>query len=79
VPDGETVNSALNIAHQIVANSPFGVWMTKEASWASREIPSFQAAIDLENRTQILSSYAEDQREAITAFLQKRPANYQRR
>ena len=79
VPDGETVNAALNIAHQIVANSPFGVWMTKEASWASREIPSFQAAIDLENRTQILSSYAEDQREAITAFLQKRPPTYQRR
>jgi enoyl-CoA hydratase len=79
VPDGETVNSALNIAHQIVANSPFGVWMTKEASWASREIPGLQAAIDLENRTQILASYSEDQREAIGAFLQKRPAQYQRR
>ena len=34
VPDGETVNSALNIVDQICANSPFGVWMTKEASWA---------------------------------------------
>jgi enoyl-CoA hydratase len=79
VPDGETVNAALDIAHQIVANSPFGVWMTKEASWASREIPSLQAAIDLENRTQILSSYGEDQREAIAAFLQKRPPTYQRR
>jgi enoyl-CoA hydratase len=79
VPDGDTVNAALNIAHQICANSPFGVWMTKEASWASREIPGFQAAIDLENRTQILASYSEDQREAIGAFLQKRPANYQRR
>ncbi|HVT77952.1 MAG TPA: enoyl-CoA hydratase/isomerase family protein, partial [Acidimicrobiales bacterium] len=79
VPDGETVNAALNVATQIVANSPFGVWMTKEASWASREIPSLQAAIDLENRTQILSSFSEDQREAITAFLQKRPPTYQRR
>ncbi|HUR78565.1 MAG TPA: enoyl-CoA hydratase-related protein [Acidimicrobiales bacterium] len=79
VPDGDAVNSALNIAHQIAANSPFGVWMTKEVAWSNREVSSLQAGIDLENRTQILSGYADDQREAITAFLEKRPAVYQRR
>jgi enoyl-CoA hydratase len=79
VPDGETVNAALNVAHQICANSPFGVWMTKEVAWANREVSSLHAAIDLENRTQILASYSEDQREAIGAFLQKRPPSYQRK
>jgi enoyl-CoA hydratase len=79
VPDGDAVNSALNIAHQITANSPFGVWMTKEVSWANREVSSLQAGIDLENRTQILSSYASDQQEAAAAFLQKRQPEYKRR
>ncbi len=79
VPDGDTVNSALNIASQITANSPFGVWMTKEVAWASREISGLQAAIDLENRTQILTSFSTDQREATAAFLQKRPPAYERK
>src|SRR2546423_12735584 len=30
VPDGQAVDAALEIADQIAANSPFGVWMTKE-------------------------------------------------
>jgi enoyl-CoA hydratase len=79
VPDGDTINSALNVAHQIAANSPFGVWMTKEVAWSNREVSSLQAGIDLENRTQILSSYAEDSREAMAAFLQKRPAEFKRK
>jgi enoyl-CoA hydratase len=79
VPDGDTVNSALNIAHQIAANSPFGVWMTKEVAWANREISNLQAGIDIENRNQILSGYMEDQREAMSAFLQKRTPEFKRK
>ncbi|HAS10613.1 MAG TPA: enoyl-CoA hydratase, partial [Acidimicrobiaceae bacterium] len=43
------------------------------------EIPSLQAGIDLENRTQILSSFTEDSTEAIQAFLGKRPPEFQNR
>ncbi|MDX6744840.1 enoyl-CoA hydratase/isomerase family protein [Actinocorallia sp. A-T 12471] len=76
VPDGAVVEAALETAAQISANSPMGVWMTKEVAWSQLEVASLQAGIDLENRTQILTSYTRDQTEQIAAFLQKRPANY---
>ena len=53
--------------------------MTKEVAWSQLEIGSLQAGIDLENRTQILSSLTEDSREAMTAFLEKRPADFRGR
>src|SRR5690606_22081811 len=47
VEDGAVVDAALEIADNVVANSPFGVWMTKEVMWSQLEIPSLQAGIDL--------------------------------
>jgi len=76
VPDGEVVDAALETATQIAANSPWGVRMTKEVAWSQLEVGSLQAGIDLENRTQILSSFTEDMREAMAAFLEKRPPSY---
>jgi len=76
VPDGQAVDAALEIADQIAANSPFGVWMTKEVMWANLETGSMQAAIDLENRTQILTTFTEDMPEAMRAFLEKREPNF---
>mgnify|MGYP003345885158 CR=1 FL=1 len=57
----------------ILANSPFGVHMTKEVMWSQLEIGSLQAGIDLENRTQLLASYTSDLQEAMRAFVEKRP------
>jgi enoyl-CoA hydratase len=76
VPDGEVVDAAIGIAEEIAANSPMGVWMTKEVMWSQLEIGSLHAGIDLENRTQILTSFTEDMGEAVTAFLEKRPARF---
>jgi len=76
VPDGEVVSAALETAAQIAANSPWGVRMTKEVAWSQLEVGSLQAGIDLENRTQILSSFTEDMREAMAAFLEKRPPTF---
>jgi len=41
------------------------------------QLAALQAGIDLENRTQILSSFTADSREAMTAFLEKRPPNFE--
>jgi len=79
VPDGRVLDTALETAELIRANSPFGVWMTKEVMWSNLEAGSLQAAIDLENRTQLLASHSGDMREAITAFLEKRPADFTHR
>jgi enoyl-CoA hydratase len=76
VDDGAVVASARETAGLIVANSPWGVRMTKEVMWSQLEIGSLQAGIDLENRTQVLSSFTGDLTEAMQAFLEKRPAHF---
>jgi enoyl-CoA hydratase len=76
VADGAVVDAAMETASAIVANSPMGIWMTKEVMWSNLEAGSLQAAIDLENRTQILTSTTADHREALTAFLEKRPPQF---
>ena len=73
VPDDELLDSALETAALIAANSPWGVRMTKEVAWSQLEIGSLQAGIDMENRTQILSSFTGAHREAIAAFFEHRP------
>ena len=52
--------------------------MTKEVMWSQLEVGSLQAGIDLENRTQVLSSFTGDMQEAVAAFLEKRPPRYGR-
>jgi enoyl-CoA hydratase len=79
VPDGEVVDAALETAELIAANSPLGVWMTKEVMWSQLEVGSLHAGIDLENRTQILTSFSGDMVEAMTAFLEKRDPTFENR
>ena len=76
VEDRPVVDAALDLADEILANSPTGVWMTKEVMWSQLEVGSLQAGIDLENRTQIMTSMTEDMREAVTAFVEKRPPRF---
>ena len=79
VGDDELLDAALTIAGEIRANSPWGVAQTKEVMWSQLEIPSLQAGIDLENRTQILASQTQDMAEAMGAFLQKRAPDFHHR
>ncbi|MEE2060471.1 enoyl-CoA hydratase/isomerase family protein [Rhodococcus artemisiae] len=75
-PADKVLDTALDTADAIAQNSPFGVWMTKEVMWSNLEAPSMRAAIDLENRTQILSSLTRDHKEAVVSFLEKRPPEF---
>ncbi len=76
VPDEELQGAALATAGLIAANAPWGVRMTKEVMWSQLEVGSLRAGIDLENRTQVLSSMTGDMREAVAAFLEKRAPHY---
>lgn len=76
VPDDQLPTAALETAGLIAANAPWGVRMTKEVMWSQLEVGSLQAGIDLENRTQVLSSMTGDMQEAMAAFLEKRPPRY---
>jgi enoyl-CoA hydratase len=77
VPDGEVVDLALDTAEEMTTKlSCFGVMMTKQAVWSNLEISSLAAAIELENRNQLLAGYTGNLDEAIAAFREKRPPIY---
>ena len=64
----DVVAAALERADHIVANSPFGVEMTKELLGLAVDAPSFDAVVALENRTQVLASFTQDMADAVAAF-----------
>jgi enoyl-CoA hydratase len=77
VVDGERLlDRALEAAEQIAEWSPWGIRLTKQGMWSALEIPAEQAAIEYEDRQQIMATYGLAPREAITAFLEKRPAEF---
>ncbi len=79
VPDEALMDRAIEEAELIKRNSPMGVHMTKEVMWSALEIPGERAAIDLENRTQIMMSQTADHQEALRAFLERRPPAFEDR
>ena len=72
VEDDQLMPRVLETARLIAANSAFGVWMTKRGAWANAEAASLQAAIELENRTQILARTTGDLQRAAEALLARR-------
>jgi enoyl-CoA hydratase len=76
VPDDALLETVYAKADEIMRNTPFGVALTKEGMWSALEIPGLQAAIDLENRQQLMATATADHREAMQAFLEKRPPEY---
>lgn len=76
VPDEALMERAFTKAEEIMLNSPIGVALTKEGMWTSLEIPGMQAAIDLENRQQIMATMSENAQEGMYAFVEKRKPQY---
>lgn len=68
------LDSAYELAETIMSNSPFGIRVTKQAVQTNLGAASLAQAIELENRNQALAASTSDMREALTAFLEKRPA-----
>jgi enoyl-CoA hydratase len=67
---------ALEGASQIASLAPWGVRLTKQGMWSALEVPSELAAIEYEDRQQIMSTFGRALPEAIGAFLEKRPAEF---
>ncbi|MFV0384800.1 enoyl-CoA hydratase/isomerase family protein [Paracoccus sp. (in: a-proteobacteria)] len=53
-PPETLMDAARELAHGIAANGRLGIWLTRRGMWANLEAASLSAAIELENRTQIL-------------------------
>jgi enoyl-CoA hydratase len=76
VDDGQVLARALQAAEQIAALAPWGVRLTKRGIWSALEIPSEQAAVEYEDRQQIMATFGAAVPEAIGAFLEKRDAEF---
>jgi enoyl-CoA hydratase len=75
-PAEQLLERALAAAQQIAALAPWAVRLTKQGMWSALEIPSEQAAVEYEDRQQIMSTFGNAVPEAIAAFLEKRPAEF---
>jgi enoyl-CoA hydratase len=76
VDEGEVVARAQEAGGEIAAWSPWGIRLTKQGMWSALEIPSEQAAIEYEDRQQIMATTGIAPGEAVQAFLEKRPASF---
>jgi enoyl-CoA hydratase len=76
VADDELMPTALAMAADMCRFSPYGLAMTKDVCWANLENPSLEAAIEIEDRNQLMLGFTENLPEAIRAFDQDRPPSY---
>lgn len=76
VGEGRLLERAVESAGQIASLAPWGVRLTKRGIWSALEIPSEQAAVEFEDRQQIMSTFGNAVGEAVGAFLEKRPAEF---
>jgi enoyl-CoA hydratase len=76
VADEEVIDTALAIAEGMCEFSPYGLQMTKQVIWANLENSSLAAAIELEDRNQLMLGMTDNLPEAINAFDQKRKPVY---
>ncbi|OBH38798.1 crotonase [Mycobacterium intracellulare] len=70
-PD-DLMRAALRLARSIAENNAYGVWQTKIGLNAALDAPSLRHAIEIENRTQILSGFTNNPVEAAKAHQEKR-------
>ncbi|MEK8049414.1 enoyl-CoA hydratase-related protein [Ideonella sp. DXS22W] len=73
VDDATLMDEALAMAQAVLRNSPYATRHTKQLMWTNLEAPSLDAAIELENRAQVLALCTQDFKEAAKAFAEKRP------
>jgi enoyl-CoA hydratase len=76
VDGGALLDHALAAAADIAAWSPWGIRLTKQGMWSALEVATEQAAIEYEDRQQIMATFGSAPAEAVTAFLEKRPARF---
>ncbi|WP_029115254.1 enoyl-CoA hydratase/isomerase family protein [Mycobacterium sp. URHB0044] len=70
--DDSVLDDALAIAETLCGYGKFGVESTKQVLWANLEASSLEAALHVENRSQILASTSGEMRQASAAFASRK-------
>lgn len=68
--------AAQELADAMLATAPLGLRLTKQCFNTNIDASSFEAAIALEDRNQVLLGQTQDFREGVAAFREKRPSRY---
>ncbi len=79
VEEDRLLDAGLALAEEMVANAPYGLSLTKQVLNLNIDAPSIDAAFALEDRQQVMLQATDDHREAMTAFVEKRPPVYRGR
>ncbi|MBL9069980.1 MAG: enoyl-CoA hydratase/isomerase family protein [Sphingopyxis sp.] len=72
----DLLDRGLALADEMLATSPWGLRLSKQALNLNIDAQSLDAAMAIEDRQQVILSATEDHREALAAFLGKRPPEY---
>ena len=75
----DLLDRGLALADEMLATSPWGLRLSKQALNLNIDAPGLEAAMAIEDRQQVILSATEDHREAMSAFLEKRPPEYRER
>jgi 2-(1,2-epoxy-1,2-dihydrophenyl)acetyl-CoA isomerase len=73
--DSQLMSEALTLAERLASGPTFALAATRRLYWSSPH-HSFEQQLDLERQTQKAAGATEDFVEGVTAFLQKRPAQF---
>lgn len=76
VPDDDLERAAAEDIDHMLATSPLGLRLSKEALNINLDAGGIEAAIALEDRNQILCAQTEDFREGLRAFLTRQKPNW---
>jgi len=79
VPDDKLLESAMDLARELLKKSPLGLRLTKETINQNIDAPNLEAAILLENRNQTICMSTRDFSAGVTAFSERRNPIYGKR
>ena len=79
VQPGELTDRVGQTAEALLGAPPLSLSLTKQGMWLALEIPSFDAAVELENRQQVLTAATADAGEAMAAYRERRDPDYRNR
>jgi len=70
------LDTGLSLASEMLDIAPLALSLTKDALNVNIDAPGFEAAVALEDRQQVMLTTTVDHREAVNAFLEKRPPHF---
>jgi enoyl-CoA hydratase/carnithine racemase len=79
VAEDALLDRGLALAEEMLATTPWGLRLSKQALNLNLDAPSLEHAMAIEDRQQVILAQTEDFREAMGAFLAKRTPEYRGR